>query len=98
MRGKPDDVADQPARHVDHVRTEIAEDAGGTGAVVPPLVLADESPRADEGELAAQDAAEPAGVDEMLEILEMRLPAPGVEHHVLAAAGLGLPVHRFGVG
>jgi hypothetical protein len=87
------DIVDEPLSRVDHVRSEVAENAVGARAVVAPLIGA-AGKRDGELETRVVTGANEALFEQPLQIAPVRLPPPGEEHHVFDTDRDSLVAHR----
>ena len=87
------DVTDIPPREVNHVRSQITQDAVGASLVEPPHVLTGAAIASQKRELHVKAASEVAIGNELAQVLKMRHQAPGEQHHVLDPDGFGFFIH-----
>ena len=92
------DLAEIPAHQVNHVRTQVLDDAVGAAGVEPPLIGVIPCKAGDERELRPVDVAEYPILDQRFEVLVMRLPTPREQHHMFDTAPLRRLQHAPRVG
>src|SRR5829696_3794725 len=97
-RANRGDLAEIPVHQVNHVRTQVPDDAVGTAGVEPPLIGVIPRKAGDERELRPVDVAEYPILDQRFEVLVMRLPTPREQHHMFDPAPLRRLQHAPRVG
>src|SRR3954468_10418352 len=98
MRAHPHDVANEPARQVDHVRAEVAENAIGPPAVEAPIVLPIAPVVADVVQATMVWPPNPSPIDQRMHMAQIGQPTPGEKGHMVNASSFGTLIHRTRIG